>query len=84
MATYQNADTCAVRLPELTLGDRGSIVGLVQVLLTIKGYHIREHFAGVFEAETKRAVEDYQRDIGLTVTGTVNTPTWGWLLKMGG
>ncbi len=65
------------------MGDSGNTVGLVQVLLTAIGYRIQEKEAGVFGADTKRAVEDYQRDLGLTVTGTVNTPTWGFMLKLG-
>ena len=84
MAYYQKNDVCSVRLPELMMGDSGNTVGLVQCLLSLMGYHISPRFAGVFEAETKRAVEDYQRYLGLSVTGTVNTPTWGFLLKLGG
>ena len=83
MALYQKADACDIWLPELMVGDSGATVGLVQVILSVKGYHIPERFAGVFEAETTRAVEDFQRDMGLTVTGTVNKATWAFLLKLG-
>ena len=36
---------------------------------------------GIYSAETKKAVEDFQRQSGLTVTGVVNFETWEALVR---
>lgn len=82
MARYKNEGKALVHLPELTLGDRGYAVGWLQAMLTIRGYHIPVETVRFFDNATEKAVADYQRDMGLTATGTVTAGTWAFLLML--
>lgn len=61
--------------PVLRSGDRGPAVRLLQTLLRDRGFY-RGAIDGVFGARTERAVREFQRREGLTVTGVVTGPTW--------
>ena len=82
MANYKFEGCASVALPELTLGDRGHAVATVQVMLCTRGYYIPEETAGVFDRNTEEAVCAFQKDSGMTITGTVTDGTWAWLILM--
>lgn len=64
----------------VSLGDRGEKVTISQFILNI----IRSFYSnlpainidGYYGEETKKAVEDFQRNNGLTVNGVINDQTW--------
>jgi len=82
MANYKYDGCANVALPELTLGDCGHAVGMVQVMLCARGYHIPAETAGVYDRNTEEAVCAFQRDAGMTITGSVTAGTWAWLILM--
>jgi peptidoglycan hydrolase-like protein with peptidoglycan-binding domain len=59
------------------MGSRGEDVTSLQNLLNGQGYGLSAD--GIFGAKTLAAVQDYQRNMGLTVDGIVGTNTWGAL-----
>lgn len=61
--------------PTLSRDARGRDVLLLQQQLRKIGYDITD-LDGIFGAETERAVESFQRDCDITVTGVVNNATW--------
>ncbi len=61
--------------PTLSINAKGRDVLILQQQLKKIGYDISE-LDGIFGAETKRAVEAFQRDQSLSVTGVVNNATW--------
>jgi len=61
--------------PILRLGSRGPAVRFLQRLLQQKGFY-RDSIDGEFGPTTQRAVRQFQRQAGLTVTGVVNAATW--------
>ena len=61
--------------PEISQGSRGSYVLIAQDGLNTLGFRTGG-LDGVFGAQTKRAVSDYQRSRGLTADGIVGCNTW--------
>ena len=61
--------------PEFSQGSRGSYVLIAQDGLNTLGFRTGG-LDGVFGAQTKRAVSDYQRSRGLTADGIVGCNTW--------
>lgn len=59
-------------------GASGSNVKELQKKLNQNGYKLTED--GIFGSKTQAAVEDYQKNNGLTVDGIVGEQTWGSLL----
>lgn len=66
--------------PSLSKNDKGKDVLTLQKKLYVIGYEITE-LDGEFGDETKKAVEAFQRDQKLTVTGVVTNSTWRALKK---
>jgi len=60
--------------PVQSLGNRGTDVRALQVLLGASGYEVAVD--GVFGASTQGAVAEQQGAHGLPVTGVVDDPTW--------
>ena len=69
MATYK----------QVSYGSQGSEVTELQKLLNQNGYNLAED--GIFGANTRTAVKDYQLKNKLGVDGIVGTNTWGALTK---
>lgn len=61
--------------PILKLGDVGPAVRFLQTLLRDRGLY-KGAIDGNFGVRTQRAVRQFQRQQGITVTGTVTGPTW--------
>lgn len=69
-------------LPQLRRGSTGQAVKVLQILLRRAGYPLPIYGVdGDFGAETEKALCDYQRAQGLTVTGTTTPVTWEALLQ---
>ena len=66
--------------PSLSKNDKGKDVLTLQKKLYVIGYEITE-LDGEFGEETKKAVEAFQRDQQITVTGIVTNATWRALKK---
>ena len=66
--------------PALSKNDKGKDVLTLQKKLYVIGYEITE-LDGEFGEETQKAVEAFQRDQKLTVTGVVTNSTWRALKK---
>jgi len=79
IATFISA-TSALASPSLEKNDIGKDVLTLQKKLYIIGYDITE-LDGEFGDETKKAVEAFQRDNEITVTGVVTNATWRALKK---
>ncbi|MBM3717783.1 MAG: hypothetical protein FJW53_02275 [Actinobacteria bacterium] len=56
-------------------GDTGMAVESVQRALIANGFTLRGGVTGVFEANTRRTLRNFQRVVGLRVTGVVDMPT---------
>lgn len=78
IATFISAT--ALASPSLEKNDTGKDVLTLQKKLYIIGYNITE-LDGEFGDETKKAVEAFQRDNKITVTGVVTNATWRALKK---
>ena len=78
LATFFSAT--ALASPLLEKNDTGKDVLTLQKKLYIIGYDITE-LDGEFGDETERAVEAFQRDNKITVTGVVTNATWRALKK---
>ena len=63
---------------QVSYGSTGKSVSALQEKLNANGYSLAVD--GVFGAETKKAVKDYQKKNGLAVDGIVGKDTWGSLL----
>lgn len=70
----------ALASPALEKNDTGKDVLTLQKKLYVIGYNITE-LDGEFGDETKKAVEAFQRDNKITVTGVVTNATWRALKK---
>ena len=71
----------ALMLPVLEKGAKGDVVFGLQALLVGYGYDLGEKpLDGSFGGKTKAAVEKFQFERDLSVTGTVNADTWKELL----
>lgn len=67
----------SVDLPTLRKGSKGSYVTLLQTLLMNRGYQLPKFGAdGDFGNETLTAVQQFQKNNGLTVDGIVGLKTW--------
>lgn len=64
---------------EVSYGSTGGSVSALQEKLNANGYDLAVD--GVFGAETRKAVKDYQKKKGLQVDGIAGVETWGSLLK---
>jgi cell wall-associated NlpC family hydrolase len=64
-------------------GDKGMQVAALQKRLLSLGYAVRGK-AGIFDARTKEAVQEFQLDNGLEPDGIVGTDTWAVLRKSKG
>lgn len=60
---------------DLTLGDNGPEVALLQKFLVSKGYVAYGYSEGQFDSTTQRAVSSYQARIGISATGFVGSIT---------
>ena len=69
------ASSTAFASPTLSRDARGRDVLLLQQQLRKIGYEITD-LDGIFGTETERAVEAFQRDHDISVTGVVNNATW--------
>lgn len=80
--TETKKEVCDVEVKVLRMGDKGSAVKALQLLLY--GNHCSCGVAGAdgdFGNGTLAGVKKYQKDKGLTVDGVVGAQTWGSLLK---
>lgn len=67
--------------PTLRFGANNSYVAEMQMLLIGKGYSLPKYGAdGYFGSETQAAVQTFQTDAGLAVTGVCDEITWAALL----
>ena len=64
----------AINMPVLKLGDSGEAVRFLEQLLICYGYP--NSFNAQFDADTKKAVEAFQKAQKLTVDGVVGKNTW--------
>lgn len=78
LATFCSA--VALASPSLSKNDKGKDVLTLQKKLYVIGYEITE-LDGEFGEETQKAVEAFQRDQKITVTGIVTNATWRALKK---
>jgi hypothetical protein len=75
------ASGVTVTLPVLSKGDLGDQVKALQALLIGYGYNLGSWGAdGDFGAATDKAVQQYQKKMGLVVDGIVGKATWSALL----
>jgi peptidoglycan hydrolase-like protein with peptidoglycan-binding domain len=75
-------ETLTVEVDKLSQGARGGSVRPLQLLLIGSGMDCGKSGAdGIFGADTKTAVEAFQRHHGLTVDGIVGQNTWSKLLN---
>lgn len=74
----------AVTVPVLKWGSNGATVKAMQLLLKGNGYSLGIYGAdGDFGSLTENAVEMFQSNCGLPVTGEVDRQTWEMLLGLG-
>lgn len=69
----------------LSPGEVSDIVLIVQILLnTLSAHHdgITVTPNGVYDTQTRRAVEEFQRTAGIDVTGLVDKATWNHLTEV--
>ena len=78
--TEQEDDTVTLRLRALRRGSKGEAVKALQAMLVGYGYSIAVD--GSYGAKTENAVECYQEDSKLPVTGRADQVTWHSLLGL--
>lgn len=66
----------AINMPVLKNGDAGEAVRFLEQLLICYGYLSKNEFDAKFDADTKKAVEAFQKVQKLTVDGVVGQSTW--------
>ena len=66
----------SINMPVLKNGDSGEAVRFLEQLLICYGYLSRKEFDHKFDADTKKAVEAFQKAQKLTVDGVVGKLTW--------
>ena len=66
--------TCTLSVGAYSVGSQGSDVLLIQQNLVKRGYKIG--MDGIFGNDTRRAVERFQADKGLTISGSVDAKTF--------
>lgn len=80
----EEVKTVSVDLPVLVKGVKSEVVRSMQWLLIRNGYDMEGYGAdGSFGGATKRAVEKFQTENGIAVTGTCDAATWAKLLGVG-
>ena len=84
----ETGNTVSVNLPVLKKGDKSETVRAMQNLLLAAGYEMKSGNTvygadGSFGGATKRAVEKFQTERDLAVTGQCDAATWRKLLGMG-
>lgn len=74
--------TGEIRPRDCVIGDDGSAVRVAQTLLSIIGYSVV--IDGIFGAETKKAVSDFQikNQIPVNNKGTIGMKTWTKLMEV--
>ena len=78
---YETQQVITVALPVLRKGVKSEVVRTMQWLLIRNGYDMEGHGAdGSFGGATKRALEKFQTENGLAVTGVCGADTWAKLL----
>ncbi|MGI6239924.1 MAG: peptidoglycan-binding domain-containing protein [Christensenellales bacterium] len=66
--------------PKLAFGARGASVSRMQLLLIELDYPLEKYGAdGIFGAETKAALQKFQKDAGMDATGECDAATWAAL-----
>jgi peptidoglycan hydrolase-like protein with peptidoglycan-binding domain len=65
-----------INMPVLKNGDAGEAVRFLEQLLICYGYLSKNEFDAKFDADTKKAVEAFQKAQKLTVDGVVGKNTW--------
>lgn len=79
--TYEQEQVITVSLPVLRKGVKTDVVFRMQNLLLSHGDDMEGHGAdGSFGGATKRAIEKFQKEKGLPVTGMCDAATWAKLL----
>ena len=79
--SYEQQKVIAVSLPVLKKGVKSETVRRMQDLILGHGYDMEGHGAdGSFGGATKRALEKFQKEKGLSVTGVCDAATWAKLL----
>lgn len=79
-APEQPSEEPTENLPTLKRGMKGEYVSLLQTKLVNKGYSVGSYgIDGDFGSATMKAVQQFQRDNGLTVDGIVGAKTWAAL-----
>lgn len=75
-------DIVAVKLQEISRGDKGEQVKSMQILLIGRGYSCGQYGAdGEYGSDTYKALTKFQSDKGLEVDGICGANTWSKLLK---
>ena len=79
----EQKNTVTVELPVLKKGDKGEIVRTMQWLLLRNGYDMEGYGADAsYGGATRRAVEKFQGEAGIAVTGECDAATWRKLLGL--
>jgi murein DD-endopeptidase MepM/ murein hydrolase activator NlpD len=71
--TAKTSSSAPVRLPRF--GDKGDMVLAVQNALMSNGFTLRGGATGVFDSNTRTTLRNFQKVVGLKVTGRVNAET---------
>lgn len=74
--------TCSVTLPVVTRGDTGEVVKAMQELLTGHGFSCTPD--GDYGPATEKALLDFKKKVGLTLTVNCGVQTWSALLGVKG
>jgi murein DD-endopeptidase MepM/ murein hydrolase activator NlpD len=72
-STKKTTQTAPARLPRF--GDKGDMVLAVQRALMNNGFTLRGGATGVFDENTRTTLRNFQKVVGLKVTGRVNAAT---------
>lgn len=83
-APEQEKNTATLELPVLKKGDKSEVVRSMQWLLICNGYDMEGYGADAsYGGATRRAVEKFQVENGLAVSGQCDAATWRKLLGVG-
>lgn len=75
-ANIESAAAVSINMPVLKNGDSGEAVRFLEQLLICYGYLSKNEFDAKFDADTKKAVEAFQKAQKLTADGIVGQLTW--------
>lgn len=76
----QKEEESGLILPDLSTGDRGAAVSLLQAALNVRGFDSGT-VDGEFGPKTQAALNNFKREIGLTSDGRADASTWDALLR---